>query len=335
MTRYETRPRSLRWSVSVLTSLTTVFALTMTTVPGGSASAATHSAPRVLVPHTAYFGSRIEARAGETQSEAFERVESQIGRTFAIDHFYYQWTSSFPNSAQTATVADGRIPFINWKADGNWAAIADGSQDSTIISHADAIKGFGYPVYLSFHHEPENDLDAFGTATDYAAAFRHIVDAFRARGVTNVAFVWTMMGWTFNPRSERDAGSYYPGDAYVDIVGADGYNWYPMKSGSTWTSFRAIFRDSNAFAIAHDKPWMVVEFGVQEDPAVPGRKAQWLLDALSTAKSWPSLKGLIYFDVLKDGHPWVTDSSASAMKRYRQIARDPYVNPAFTLSSFR
>ncbi len=60
---------------------------------------------------------------------------------------------------------------------------------------------------------------------------------------------------------------------------------------------------------------MVVEFGVQEDPAVPGRKAQWLLDALATAKTWPSLKALIYFDVVKDGYPWVTDSSASSMSR--------------------
>jgi glycosyl hydrolase family 26 len=333
--RYETHRRSLRRSASVLASLTTVFALTMAIVPVGSASAATHSPPRVLIPHTAYFGSRIEPRAGETQSDAVERVESQIGRTFAIDHFYYQWSSSFPNSAQTSTVADGRIPFINWKAGGSWAAIANGSQDATIISHADAIKSFGYPMYLGFHHEPENDLEAFGSPIEYAAAFRHIVDVFRTRGVTNVAFVWTMMGWTFNPRSGRHAGSYYPGDAYVDIVGSDGYNWYPMRSGSAWTSFRAIFTDTNSFAVAHAKSWMVVEFGTQEDPAVAGRKAQWLLDALSTAKSWPSLKALIYFDVLKDGYPWVTDSSASAMKGYRQMARDPYVNPAFRLSSIR
>ena len=103
------------------------------------------------------------------------------------------------------------------------------------------------------------------------------------------------------------------------------------RAGDDWDSFQDIFTDSNAFAIAHGKPWMVVEFGAQEDPAVPGRKAQWLLDALATAKSWPSLKALIYFDVDKDGYPWVTDSSASAMAAYRQIALDPYLNPTSTL----
>jgi hypothetical protein len=330
-----TNPRPLRWSTAVLTSLTMAFTLTMAIIVPGTASASTHALPRVLIPHTAYLGARIEPRAGETQTDAVERVESLIGRTFAIDHFYYQWASAFPNSATVATVADGRIPFINWKAGSSWASIASGSQDGTIISHADAIKAFGYPIYLSFHHEPENDLDTYGTPADYAAAWRHIVELFRAQGVTNVAFVWTVMGWSFNPKSGRDASSYYPGDAYVDLVGSDGYNWYPAKSGSSWTSFRSIFTDTNAFAVAHDKPWMVVEFGVQEDPAAPGRKAQWLLDALSTAKSWPSLKALIYFDVLKDGYPWVTDSSSSSMSGYRQMARDPYLRPTFTLTSDR
>ena len=48
---------------------------------------------------------------------------------------------------------------------------------------------------------------------------------------------------------------------------------------------------------------------------MPGRKAQWITDALATAKTWPQLKGLIYFDEDKD-YPWITDSSASSMASY-------------------
>ena len=100
-----------------------------------------------LIPSSgAYFGARVEPRGGESQSDAVERVESQIGRQFAIDHFYYQWSDNFPNAAQDLTVDQGRIPFINWKAGGNWSAIASGSQDATIIAHAEAIKDFGYPI---------------------------------------------------------------------------------------------------------------------------------------------------------------------------------------------
>ena len=142
-----------------------------------------------------------------------------------------------------------------------------------------------------------------GTPSDYAAAWRHIVDVFRAHGVSNVEFVWTMMSWTMHPSSGLDASSYYPGDAYIDFVGSDGYDWYPGRAGDQWNSFESIFTDTNTFALAHGKPWMVVEYGVQEDPAVPGRKAQWLLDALATAKTWPALKALIYFHLPK-AYPW-------------------------------
>ena len=212
-------------------AIAALLALAGTLLPRGDASAAATTPPAVLFPSTAYFGSRVEPRSGESQNDAVLRVESQIGRKFAIDHYYYQWDSSFPGSAQTWTVSQNRIPFINWKAGGAWSAIANGSQDATIIARADAIKSFGYPIYLTFHHEPENDLGSYGTPNEFAAAFRHIVDVFRSRNVTNVAWVWTMMGWSFDPRSGRDALAYYPGDSYIDFVGSDGYNWYPGRDG--------------------------------------------------------------------------------------------------------
>ena len=130
---------------------------------------------------------------------------------------------------------------MNWlsaNSDGSvipWSSIADGSQDAWIIRRADAFKAFGSPIYFAFHHKPENDLSRFGSAQDYAAAFRHIVDVFRAEGVTNVAFVWNMMGWSFDSRSGVDVNAFYPGDDYVDFIAGDGYNRYPLSGN--WVSF--------------------------------------------------------------------------------------------------
>ena len=81
-------------------AIAALLALAGTLLPRGEASAAPTSPPAVLFPSTAYFGARVEPRGGESQSDAVERVESQIGRTFAIDHFYYQWSDNFPNAAQ-------------------------------------------------------------------------------------------------------------------------------------------------------------------------------------------------------------------------------------------
>ena len=104
------------------------------------------------------------------------------------------------------------------------------------------------------------------------------------------------MSWTFAPGSGKDPNAYYPGDSYVDIVGGDGYNWAPGRPGSAWTPFSQIFQNIYDSSVAHGKPLMAVEYGVQEDPNDPYRKAQWFQDALATIKSWPMFKGLIYFD---------------------------------------
>ena len=233
--------------------------------------------PARLIPASgAYFGSWVAPRDGESHADAITQVEDQIGRRFAIDHQYYHWDSIFPSPYEAWTVSQGRIPFLNWKAmraNGTpvpWAEIASGAQDATITARADAIKAFEAPLYVTFHHEPENDLARWGTPEDFAAAFRHIVEVFRSRDVDNVAFVWTMMSWTFDPRSDRDAETYYPGDGYVDLVGSDGYNFYPGKPDAKWETFAAVFEPTYDFALRHNKPWMAVEWGAQEDSGGPG-----------------------------------------------------------------
>jgi hypothetical protein len=298
----------------------------------GGADVARAFPPSLIPAQGVYFGSRVGERGGESPREAIQRVEGQIGRKFDIDHEYYRWDQAIPTSQQRWDVSTGRLPFVNWSAadaDGSvipWSSIADGSQDWWIIRRADAFMAFGSPIYLAFHHEPEDDLSRFGSSWDYAAAFRHIVDVFRAQGVTNVAFVWNLMGWSFDSRSGIDVNAFYPGDDYVDFVGGDGYNKYP-QAGS-WNSFQQIFQPIYDFAVAHGKPLMVGEYGVMEDPSSPDHKGQWFRDALLTSQSWPQLKAMVYFDVYKDGKPWITDSSSSSMDGYRDLVNGIVTSPA-------
>ena len=286
--------------------------------------------PAVLLPSSgAYFGAYAPPRKTEDPMGGIRRLESQIGRQLAIDHEYYLWNEPIPTPRQTWDASSGRLPFIDWNArntDGSavpWSQIANGSQDAWIIQRANAFKAFGSPIYLAFHHEPEDDLATWGTPADYAAAFRHVVDVFRSQGVSNVAFVWDMMNWTFDPRSGRDPNAYYPGDGYVDIIGVDGYNTYPGKVGTSWESFHQIFQSANDFAFNHNKPWMAVETGTEEDPQQPGRKGQWFRDVIATAKSWPLLKAFIYFDTIKGQEDWSVESSASSAAGFAALGRDP------------
>jgi beta-mannanase len=206
-----------------------------------------------------------------------------------------------------------------------WSEIADGSHDGWVVEQARRFKAFGAPMYLTFHHEPEDDEES-GSASDFAAAFRRVVQVFRQERVRNVAFIWTMMSWTFDERSGRNPDDWYPGDRFVDIIGTDGYNWFPQKPGAPWESFRKVFLPTMGFAKERGKPVFVVEFGVMEDPGDPDRKADWYRRALVTAKRWPRLQGLIYFDVVKDGYPWITDSSTNALNGYSDMAASPWLS---------
>ena len=91
-------PSNLSWKRNILTFL--ILAL-VGTVSVRAGAAFLTSSPAALFPSNgAYLGAFVGSRSGESHSDALVRVESQIGRKFAIDHYYYQWTDSFPNAAQ-------------------------------------------------------------------------------------------------------------------------------------------------------------------------------------------------------------------------------------------
>jgi beta-mannanase len=210
-----------------------------------------------------------------------------------------------------------------------WAAIARGAQDAWIVERADAFRAFGHPIMLIFHHEPAAPKFKAGTPADFVAAWRHIHDLFVQRGARNVVWVLTLNSYTIE---NGDADDYYPGDPYVDWVSADGYNWFgPSCKGRPWRSFAEIFAPLQSWGHARGKPVMVAEFGSVEDPAVPGRKAQWLADALATVRDWDNVRAILYFDarvIEPVSCDWRIGTSPASVDGFRRMAADPHLNPS-------
>jgi len=298
--------------------------------PPPAASSAPPPPPEVLFPrHGAYLGVSVHAGSGQTEEQAISAVETQLGRPLAVDRIYHRWWDAFPTADDRASANAGRLLFISWSAETArgkvvpWADIASGRYDAWIRARADAIRAFGRPMYFCFHHEPEDDT-AFGTPEDYISAYRHVVDVFREQRVTNVAFVWTMMSSSFVDGGAR-AVSFYPGDVYVDAVGVDAYNWSPGRPGTRWRSFAEVVSPARAFAREHAEPLIVAEFGVQEDPADPGRKAAWIRAAAATIRSWPDLKAALYYDSDRV-YPWRIDSSATSQAAFASVGAETGLN---------
>lgn len=189
---------------------------------------------------------------------------------------------------------------ITVEASGAWRDVAAAGPGSAtyadIVRWADTIKARGGTIMFAYHHEPEASFDTkLGTPADFINAFRHVVSIFRASGVRNVIYTWQMTAYAFraSPSDRRYAANWYPGDAYVDSVGADAYNWNTCGHGSgRWEEFSVLADPVLAFARAHGKQASFPEFASDAGP----QRAQWVTNALTyLAVHRSSVTGAFYF----------------------------------------
>lgn len=162
----------------------------------------------------------------------------------------------------------------------------------------------------------------------YVAAWRRMADRFRAAGATNVRWVWNPN--TGNPLARPGAGSshwnwyanYYPGDAYVDFVGAHGYNG-PTTLGTPYHRFVDLFGGVDADYMMRDlkarfphKPIILGEIAAEETAGHD--KGGWIREAYAAMLNDPQVVGAVWFNMQKEAD-WRVNSSASSAAGYRAM----------------
>jgi hypothetical protein len=281
-------------------------------------------------------------RNGQSAASAVTALESSLGRQLGAVRVYDLWNSTFPDSTTRAWRDGGRTLVLSVKAKRlngttvTWRSIADAAPGSAVYGEitkwADSVSAFGAPLYFTFHHEPEAGTNlANGTAADFKDAWRKVVTVFRERGVTNATYLWTMTDYSFWVKDRREASLWYPGDDYVDAMGADAYNWYDCRAGifNAWKSLEQIIDPFRRFGAAHpDKELLLPEWGSYEDPATPGRKAAWIKDAqaLFAKPGWEQFTGILYYHAVTSSYPnckWFLDTSTTASSAFDTMAGDP------------
>jgi len=187
--------------------------------------------------------------------------------------------------------------------------IADGKQDTYIKSFADTIKAEGDPITIRFGHEMNGNWYPWGQRPQtYVTAYRRIVMLFRSEGVQNVTWMWSI-----NADPLNNITSYYPGDAYVDIIGIDGYNYGTSLPGHTWQTFSQIFNPSyTILSSTYNKPIVISEIASSE---LGGDKAAWITDMFTRLNSMPKSNQIIWFNLLKETE-WRITSSQTALAAF-------------------
>jgi hypothetical protein len=199
------------------------------------------------------------------------------------------------------------------------AATATGANDSQVRLQAQALRALGDPVLLRFTWEM--DLPQRGySPTTFKDAWRRVRSIFREEGADNVAFVFCP---TWLAYVTGQVSSYWPGDSYVDWVGADGYA-RPTNTHAPLTELFSAFYD---FGIRHGHPMIICEAGVNDTDGQV--QANWLRQARVDLKlAFPLVRAFVYFDSRGDGETdWVLTGNPQTEAAWRQLAHDPHFLP--------
>jgi glycosyl hydrolase family 26 len=254
---------------------------------------------------------------------SIEQTTRKLGRTPVVHLTYYAWATDWTGSVTQADLAAGRIPLVNWEPHKiDFTKIIDGSLDATIMARANGSKALGKKFFLDFAAEMNGDEAWSGNnAPRYVSAYRHIHDVFAAVGANNVVWAWCPNVTDING-GNRATMDYYPGDAYVDWTGVDGYNWGRNNGG--WQTFLQVFQDIYPLLAAKKKPILIGEMASAE---AGGDKGKWIDDIIPTLRTrFPLIKGVVWFDINKEAD-WRISSSPTSEASFIRMANDPYFNP--------
>jgi hypothetical protein len=326
--------RSPAWllsvSVAVLAAVAVAAGVLIATWPAGLSPAryritAGRAAIGSLVPvRGVLFGAWVEPRnrSGTVAEEAaVVALEHSLGRKLAIDQIYVPWPRPMPLKVARWDLRNGRVPMISW-AGASAKLIASGAYDAQIRTRARQLRALHRPVMLRWFAEMDGKahLADARSPTTFIAAWRHMHRIFASVGATNVRWVWCPNAFDFKTGV---AQQYYPGSAYVDWIGADGYNWAPRRPSARWTSFGQIFSTFYRWGLAARKPLLVGEFGVLE--RAPGEKAAWFRQAEHELRTqFGGIRAVVYFDSDHQHFNWRVTTSRSAFRAFRAFAADPY-----------
>ena len=253
-----------------------------------------------------YPGDFLQARVAEVT--AFDAWIAPTGKRVSIAATFIDFEDPDPIRAVPAEMeaawSRGYTPFVNLSV-GNREVprtageIANGELDPEIRAFARAFarwsKGKGKRAMIAPLQEMNGYWTSYGEDPEnFKAAYQRIQDIFQEEGVPPQA-----VSWVFSPNGWSQEGQeferYYPGDALVDLVGFNSFNFGDCSSWPKWEGFQEIFLPYlvRLSAMAPEKPIVVSSLG---SVGVGGDQDQWLRETYAGLVAFPNTRAVIYFN---------------------------------------
>jgi len=237
------------------------------------------------------------------------RLESRLDYFFEYILLYSDFTSGMPGNRLMLTAKEGRIPVLTLQTFSPALGVTysltydllSGKHDEWLRQYARDVAKFGQPLLFRFNNEMNGDWCAYSAywsskdASLYIASYRYLYRLFAEEGANNVLWVWNPHDGSYPPFAWNDKLLYYPGDAYVDIVGLTGYNAGTYYPGEEWRGFREIYDPLYASydALFPHKPLIITEFASN---SVGGDKVAWIKEAMENLPRYPRISVAIWWN---------------------------------------
>lgn len=266
-------------------------------------------------------------------ADTWSKFEADAGKNVSILHWamnqppwwtdFDAWQATFERvrSAGAINAVDmstGNVPLRD---------IAEGRYDAAIATWMRQAAAWQYPFFVILDPEMNGTWKAYAmgkngnTPADFVRMWRRVHSIAVREGATNITWVWTVNVDPTNRFIPYE--QLYPGNAYVDWTGLNGFN----AEGNS--SFSWLFSTSYAslLQLAPTKPIAITETGSTEGGI---GKAAWITDVLTRQlpENFPQVGALLWFNWrIHDGGKWrdwqIESSSASQLAFARAIA-SPY-----------
>lgn len=239
------------------------------------------------------FGVTLDIPGGMNLREAWNYAKSSYGAPEIVRIFH----PGAPSGWAAADVTEGATLSVSFKIEPR--DVLSGANDAKLRAWFRSAPD-NIPIYWTYFHEPEDNVESGRmTASDYRAAWQRIVSISREVCHPNLYSTLILMDWTVDPKSGRDFYDYYPGSAYIDVLGWDPYN--PWQNNNAYRSPASIFDKVIAVANREGKPFAVAETGSQLMGGDDGTlRAQWLKDTAAYLENKGALY-VSYFDTVVEG----------------------------------
>jgi hypothetical protein len=252
--------------------------------------------------------------------------------------FHYLDQPNIVNMMLAPIWDSGYTPFVNLYANTTAANIASGGWDQTIHAWAKNFAIYANGGTRMAFLAPLQEMNWKGNPysldpTNYIKAFKRIQSIFKQENVPAQSVRWVFAPNGYSAPGNPPFESYYPGDAYVDVVAFSSYNFgtYPTNPYPDWQPPSEIFPPyiQRMMTMAPTKPIFIAQTATT---AYGGSKDQWLQDAYNLLAGYSQVKAVIYYNANVD-YDWAfyLPSAGIAYNGYKIGVANPvyrYVSPS-------